>query len=487
MHRWLDDGRGLQIVLLVFIIHTLALSYLFNFTAVDDAFISFRYADNLAKNRGFSYNEGRIVEGYSNFLWVLILSVFSLIGLDLNLASITLGLLLGILSIRLVYTSSRELFGWPVESRIIMCIIIAANPSIVFWFVSGMEIGLYAILSLSSFFLYLKGLKTGIFDQMLPLTLFLTALTRIDGIIIMAVTIFHYIIMGRKGFQEDDKRIPKAWVLTSLTLYAAYSLWRISYYGQLMPNTVHAKVTLEMDYFIRGALFLAAFILLNLTIISINAFEHRKEVMKSRGNTYIKMMVLSGAATYIAIGGDHMPGRLFVPYFSMYVILLAPALAKSVRHLRESVDNIILVAVLSLLLSWVYFGPWFFWKSDVEAGRRCVGSWIRENLDENSTIAVVEAGIIPYYSGRRTIDMCGLTEPDVAGQKPRFGVFDILPGHDRCDLEYGLAARPDYVSFFTANITEHDGGYVSKSIKCGEGEVSFFLRKDSYDETMPGG
>ncbi len=37
----------------------------------DDAFISFRYAQNLVEGRGLVYNEGERVEGYTNPLWTL--------------------------------------------------------------------------------------------------------------------------------------------------------------------------------------------------------------------------------------------------------------------------------------------------------------------------------------------------------------------------------------------------------------------------------
>src|SRR5688572_25266220 len=41
----------------------------------DDAFISFRYARNLARGAGLVFNPGEApVEGYTNFLWVLLLA-----------------------------------------------------------------------------------------------------------------------------------------------------------------------------------------------------------------------------------------------------------------------------------------------------------------------------------------------------------------------------------------------------------------------------
>src|SRR5262249_45093435 len=38
----------------------------------DDAYISYRYADNLVRGHGLVFNPGERVEGYSNFLWVML-------------------------------------------------------------------------------------------------------------------------------------------------------------------------------------------------------------------------------------------------------------------------------------------------------------------------------------------------------------------------------------------------------------------------------
>src|ERR1700738_1680717 len=47
---------------------------------IDDAFISFRYAENLARGAGLVYNPGERVEGYTNFLWVLIIAAVYRLG-----------------------------------------------------------------------------------------------------------------------------------------------------------------------------------------------------------------------------------------------------------------------------------------------------------------------------------------------------------------------------------------------------------------------
>ena len=43
---------------------------------IDDAFITFRYARNLADGLGPVFNPGEAVEGYTTFLWMLVSSAF---------------------------------------------------------------------------------------------------------------------------------------------------------------------------------------------------------------------------------------------------------------------------------------------------------------------------------------------------------------------------------------------------------------------------
>src|SRR5262245_5079445 len=67
---------ALAACLLLLIVHAAAYWFL-----TDDAFISFRYARNFSAGAGLVFNPGfERVEGYSNFLWVLILAAGNRLG-----------------------------------------------------------------------------------------------------------------------------------------------------------------------------------------------------------------------------------------------------------------------------------------------------------------------------------------------------------------------------------------------------------------------
>ena len=68
--------------------------FYFHYTS-DDAYISYRYARNLADGVGLVWNPGEHVEGYTNFLWVMMLAGIDRIGADIVESGRWLGYALG--------------------------------------------------------------------------------------------------------------------------------------------------------------------------------------------------------------------------------------------------------------------------------------------------------------------------------------------------------------------------------------------------------
>ena len=66
-------SRAHLVLVLILVLALLGHLHFANVT-IDDAFISFRYAENLVHGRGLVFNVGERVEGYSNFLWTVLLA-----------------------------------------------------------------------------------------------------------------------------------------------------------------------------------------------------------------------------------------------------------------------------------------------------------------------------------------------------------------------------------------------------------------------------
>src|SRR5262245_35741540 len=112
---------------------------------VDDAFISYRYARNLAAGHGLVYNPGERVEGYTNFLWTVLISGALRLGWDAEFAGRALGVLssLGLLATILWYVAKT------VESPAALWVapvFLAISPGLAVWATGGLETPLFALL-----------------------------------------------------------------------------------------------------------------------------------------------------------------------------------------------------------------------------------------------------------------------------------------------------------------------------------------------------
>src|SRR5688500_7701941 len=120
---------------------------------VDDAYISFRYADNLAAGRGLVYNAGERVEGYSNLLWTLVLAALEVVGADMVVGSKVLGAVLATASLVPVYLLARRLR--PFDG--VPCLatwMLASSFGFTGYAVFGLETSLFLALTLTATLLY---------------------------------------------------------------------------------------------------------------------------------------------------------------------------------------------------------------------------------------------------------------------------------------------------------------------------------------------
>src|SRR2546426_6673593 len=71
---WLGRDRSLFAALLLLTALLFGYNVQRSYFLGDDSFISFRYARHLAEGHGLVWNPGDRVEGYTNFLWVVLMA-----------------------------------------------------------------------------------------------------------------------------------------------------------------------------------------------------------------------------------------------------------------------------------------------------------------------------------------------------------------------------------------------------------------------------
>jgi arabinofuranosyltransferase len=230
------------IAVLVAILHASSLWYI-----NDDCFVSFRYARNLVRGLGLVYNAEERVEGFTNFLWTLIIAGGIRLNLDPVMFSTTLGIVFEALTI-----CCYALLSWCLRSgnpRISLllpftAIALALHRDFNAHATSGMETSMFTFLIAVSAFAVLAGdSRRSMVAAGVSLTL--AMMTRPDGVIFL-VAVFIYLVITRR---------PLSWIVALLSpvvvLFVPYWIWRWQYYGFFFPNTFYAK-SIDLPYYSQG-------------------------------------------------------------------------------------------------------------------------------------------------------------------------------------------------------------------------------------------
>ncbi|MBI2390280.1 MAG: hypothetical protein HYV09_11885 [Deltaproteobacteria bacterium] len=222
----------------------------------DDAYISFRYAHNLVKGKGLVFNPGDRLEGYTNFLWTLLMVPFEALGWDLFQVCEFLGTGFSIAVIATMLTvaarwdhARKDLsFAWGATW-------LATSSSWVLWAKSGLEQSLAALLPLVSAALLWKiaedwSQSEGRADPNERDAIARRALLSgvVMGLGCMTRPEIHLIavIVGTPLLVDAVRRraIPRhalAWAGGVLLLTVPFHLFRYGYYHSWLPNTFYVK------------------------------------------------------------------------------------------------------------------------------------------------------------------------------------------------------------------------------------------------------
>jgi hypothetical protein len=439
-----------------------ALTYWVN---VDDAFVSFRYAENLEQGWGLVFNEGERVEGYTNFLWVLLLALAKALQLDVPMAAQVLGLLLSVSTLVVLFLVGRSRSADRRWLALLPCGIVACSASVAMWSGGGLETTLFMLLVTTALALFDSDLAHQPARPLSGFVFGLAALTRPEaaGVCIAAAP------LAVVAFPARSRTVVKA-MAGFAVLFVPHMVFRLVYYGYPFPNTFYAKTSLSWSQIDNGIGYLGSFLLdhgaWTLPLLA-GLFWGATSENRRRGALLLGVLAIAFAYV-VSVGGDfYHYSRFCVPYLPWLVLLIceggaliglrmeqhwsrrrrgfAPldALARSTPVLVPLCAAIAII-LPSKLRPDSRHGE-YYKNTMAEAGRlmKAYGEWLRDNYPPNTTIAIASIGRVPYYSRLPTIDMLGLTDAHIAhhGKAERHG----LTGHLKYDAEYVLSRKPDLV------------------------------------------
>jgi len=400
---------------------------------IDDAGISFAYSRNLAQGFGLVAQPGvPRVEAYSNFLWVILLAPFFLFHIfEPYLTLKVLGAILVIAAFALIYRTFRPYFEGhatkgpvknnfphtagrapraapggvgaasaegtyaftdpetlggsrsfgPWASRLALPLVltlVALNTSFVVWTTSGLENALNVLLAS----LLLAGLVRVIvrgdarWGLAAGLGVLVAALgmTRPDGIVFFAAypAALLAAVLGRQPRRPSrhDLRNLLVYAGSFAALYGGFLLFRLTYFGELLPNTYQAKggpslhavfalLTLQPDVIAKALDLMAGVASRSLTGLAllalVTATLYLAFARRLRGYHLAALIVLLGAAaSYLLLPADGMGeyrfGTTFVLAVYLYSGLVTWELLAGLRltpHARDLVAAGLIVLLLA--------------------------------------------------------------------------------------------------------------------------------------------
>jgi arabinofuranosyltransferase len=325
----------------------------------DDAYIAFRYISNSRLGFGYVWNAPpfKPVEGYTSFLWIVLLDViWRVTGIAPPDSSNVVALIFAggtvlltaamVMRVRLTMALARYRF-------VLLALVLLGtltNRTFLAWTSSGLETAMFNYWLTAWLFVALCWPSSGArWLSLLALLASLLELTRPDGLLFLAATLLLIgLDVARRMASRTFEPVRLA-VLTPLSITVLHLAWRLVTYGQWLPNTYLAKYTgpwpdsgmryllsyiIEYSYWFWLALAAVVGVLL-LRRLGSPAGLARRWWAEPLQPAVVQAVTIGALAAHFAyytliIGGDHFEYRVYsqlVPLLLVSFVWLLNALA----------------------------------------------------------------------------------------------------------------------------------------------------------------
>jgi len=359
----------------------------------DDALIAFRYASNSMLGHGYVWNAPpfRPVEGYTSFLWVVLLDIiWRWFNIEPPNVANYLALLFSYLSLLLTVWMVQRLALQERLARyrsVLLTLVLLGmltNRTFLAWTSSGLETALFNCCFLVWIATAVFARKRdGIWLSGLTLTAALLHLTRPDGLLILlstATLVIHRLwALRREG--EPDRRILIG--LAPMLIPVVHLAWRRITYGEWLPNTYYAKYISPWPE--AGVRYLASFILeyglwfwlgllawvairYALTLKARSTEDSAKGALSDvwrgaseAGRRRFGLIVVAGTiAAHVAyytlvIGGDHFEYRVFSYLIPLIFVSAVWLLNRLTSDGLVAVCGLALFLIVSWPVQWTHY------------------------------------------------------------------------------------------------------------------------------------
>jgi hypothetical protein len=447
---------------------------------LDDTFISFRYARNLAEGNGLVFNPGERVEGYTNLLFVLLAAACFPLGLDplLGTALVSVAAAAGVLALTVrlgralgALAGGDRRPGEPDVAGAVgfrpgiglgALVLLLTGEAFAYWSVIGLETVPFAALACAGLLLLIREGRAER-GHASAWVFILLSMTRPEGAYVCGVALTAAAVLDRRrnGNWRHVGRLAVTAGIAGAGLMAL-SAWRLWYYGSLVPNTFHAKVTGGPGQLLTGLRYLldwavsspllAASLLAPLALLS-----GRVRARLGRGHPIwlVYSVVLSIVLYNVVVGGDSMPFFRFfahvLPLLGLLAAFFAGASGLTGRlGPRAGALVAVLVVAIHAVAAHATVQPYrAFVAHRTAVVGSAVGKWFGRHLPAGALMAVNTVGALPYRSRLPTIDTLGLTDAAIA-RRPVYVSSTGWTGHRRGWGTYVMDRQPAAILWYNS-------------------------------------
>lgn len=358
----------------------------------DDAFIAFRYVSNSLLGHGYVWNPPPFspVEGYTSFLWVVLLdTVWRLFDIAPPRSANIMSLLCAFGSLMVVTFAvlrtklSAGLSRFRLLFLFLILIGIVTNRTFLTWSSSGLETALFNLTLLSWVVVTLLGPSGKHRRHLLYMTATaaLVYLSRPDGILVVISTCMLLLISLRTITKAGQ--FNRRWFLPILPLLIVpiHLVWRRVAYGEWLPNSYYAKhvaawpesgIRYLASFVLEYGLWVYFLVLLYVGYLWLKRLTNRHRdggsmrghseetgfMSRNRNMTagvVIGTLLLHLAYYTFVIGGDHFEYRVYSHLIPL--IFLSLLLMVSVGRFRPmtSITLFAIVILVSCPISWTHW------------------------------------------------------------------------------------------------------------------------------------
>ncbi|MGW7533648.1 hypothetical protein [Amycolatopsis sp. NPDC054798] len=440
--RRLGRDRRWRVAALLLILGFSLLHQLLFAIATEDAYVSFRYAQNIADGNGPVFNTGDRSEMYANFLWLVMIALpRGAFGAEVPAAAVVLSGAAALGCVLMAYFLANRITALAlpegVEPRravgVAAALLTAGANGLAVYGLSGTELPMFALLVLCAAYALVAGrpLVAGVLVAS-------AVMTRPEGLVLAVVGAVWLVFAAARG--RHTWWAPAGFVLGALVFLVPWTAWRVTYYDRFVPDESSPP---GLDWPYLGSFSLAHLGFLVPAVVVAGLAAGRGRAVEARSALWLLLILAVGHTAFVVLFEED-PGlswRLLVPVPPLLAVaavagcgVLTPAprpraMSRAVPAVTAALTGI---AVAISVLSPDVLERVRAWSTQ-GAQLAEVGDWLARYLPPGSVVSAGAPGLLASRAGSKVVvvgldtERSTLAVPGRSGYASRQDCADDLP------------------------------------------------------------